>query len=381
MPLSVVLAGAAALILVFALVLRHYRRQLRALQLDQADAELRASAERRRRRGASGGSAAGAAPPPPIRSLDDAIDELRAHFAEYRVLEAGELLERLREAIADKGGSRATAASRRLDALLAPDGELGALPSRDRECRAALAAFNDDEGWRPVSSPGGTRMARRDTPGMLEVRIETVMANLTPLDAICVLREGGLYDAWFPLVTASSTMQSVAPAEVFLHLDFANPPFGFMDMVLNGWGCDNLREGYFLICVRSVRQRDAPALRFPPKPQERNLRVAIAARIQATINILVDPTAAGSTRCAFQIIQPIPPFVPMWIVEYALTSCMANIFKGMAKVTQAIADGSHASKHVQLFRSAEYRGIRSWFSERLDRYLSELAESKHLAQQ
>ena len=76
-----------------------------------------------------------------------------------------------------------------------------------------------------------------------------------------------------------------------------------------------------------------------------------------------------------QIIQPIPPFVPAFLVEYALTSCMANIFRGIAKVTRPLAQGSRASRHAQLFRSSEYRDIRRWFSARLDPYIAGLGGS------
>ena len=103
----------------------------------------------------------------PITSFTDAIAELRAHYEEYRYIEAGALLDRLRMSLKAAGASTAAAeAGQQLQALLAS----GQLEARAAECHEALAALRDDEGWSAISSGESYEMARRDRPGVLEVR-------------------------------------------------------------------------------------------------------------------------------------------------------------------------------------------------------------------
>ena len=176
--------------------------------------------------------------------------------------------------------------------------------------------------------------------------------------------------------------------------------------------CDNLADGYFLLCVRSVRPHDVPDVaNFPPHPRKvaGNKGKPLAVRILATIDILLEPisdsqvhpipshpipshptpshptrshpipsdpipSSASQVRFCFQITQPLPPNTPRWIVNFILQRGMADIFNRMKQTASGMRAG-HKSAHHDRVTSKAYASTRAFFDERISKYLRSLQQS------
>lgn len=80
---------------------------------------------------------------------------------------------------------------------------------------------------------------------------------------------------------------------------------------MRGWGCDCLKDGFLLMIVRPVTQADVPEdVIIPPMAQHR--RLFPSQRVQAEINILVEPLSKSTVRFAYSLTIPLAPKVPLW---------------------------------------------------------------------
>ena len=131
----------------------------------------------------------------------------------------------------------------------------------------------------------------------------------------------------FPFITAGRLLVERHPAEVVSHLEI-NQFFGMLDLVVEGFACDHLGEGYQLLCIRSVRARDVPDVApFPPHPSVAYKHKPLSTRIALTISMMFEPISPTSVRFCYQITQPIPDSTPRWLVSFILENGMAKIFK------------------------------------------------------
>ena len=143
------------------------------------------------------------------------------------------------------------------------------------------------------------------------------------------------------------------------------------DLLLHGWGVDELRNGFFLMCVRPARQSELPLVELPLHPSKTHRTVLFPpARAVAVIDILVEPLSENSVRFAFQLSQKIPQFLPRWAVQTILHQGMANIFAAMQKVALAMATNPK-SDHAQLASSPEYRPTAEWLRGKFERFLQQ----------
>ena len=74
-------------------------------------------------------------------------------------------------------------------------------------------------------------------------------------------------------------------------------------------------------------------------------------------------------RFAFQIKQKIPPFVPMWALDFVVQNGMAKIFSRMAEVASQMARDDPACPHVAHVQAEGYRPVASWLRSRVEGYL------------
>lgn len=144
-----------------------------------------------------------------------------------------------------------------------------------------------------------------------------------------------------------------------------------LDLLLHGWGVDELRNGFFLMCVRPARQSELPLVELPLHPSKTHRTVLFPpARAVAVIDILVEPLSENSVRFAFQLSQKIPQFLPRWAVQTILHQGMANIFAAMQKAALAMATNPK-SDHAQLASSPEYRPTAEWLRGKFERFLQQ----------
>ena len=174
------------------------------------------------------------------------------------------------------------------------------------------------------------------------------------------------------MITKGKVIGDIHPAEVVIHL-IVETFFIFADLVLWGFGCDNLDEnGCFMLCVRTVKQADVPNVSIPPHPRDmpdRPTKIFPPARALATIDILFEPLTATSVRFAFQIKQKIPPFVPTWALDFVVQNGMAKIFSRMRDVAVQMAREDPACDHVAHINAPSYRPVASYLRGKVDTYL------------
>jgi len=315
---------------------------------------------------------------PELKSAVDlrcAIDSLKTLYDEYKYIVLGELLDAIRADITScKHGNQATVdAKEKLEALLLSDA-LPQIEARIRTCKDALAALSDTEGWELVNNKKEMRMFQRWREGNeLQVKIEAVLGPDPPVrtaDTIIVWREAQLYGRWFPMISSGFKIKEFSHCEVVIHL-IAALNFMHCDLLLHGWGVDELRNGFFLMCVRPARQSELPLVELPLHPSKTHRTVLFPpARAIAVIDILVEPLSENSVRFAFQLSQKIPQFLPRWAVQTILHQGMANIFASMQKAALAMATNPK-SDHAQLASSPEYRPTAEWLRSKFERFLQQ----------
>ena len=292
-----------------------------------------------------------------------------------KYLEADELLEQLREACASgKFGAAATAdAKKALDALL--QGPLALLEKRIGTCKDALSALNDDQGWEQVSKKKEMRMFQRWREGNeLQVKIEAVLGPDPPVktaDTLIVWREAQLYGEWFPMISSGTKIHEFSHCELVLQL-VADLNFMHCDLLLHGWGVDNLRDGYFLMCVRPARQAELPDIPLPPHPSKAKTAYKLfpPTRAIAVIDVLVEPLSDSSVRFAFQLSQKIPTWLPRWAVQSIIHQGMANIFTEMNKAAAGMASNPKSS-HAKVATAPEYQPTANWLRGKFDKFLQQ----------
>ena len=198
--------------------------------------------------------------PPDVSDPVAAVEKLRALNADFKYLEAGELLDALQLALSGDGhGSSATwsigaqwskdEARQQLNELL----NSSSLEERISTARAAVKDLNNDQGFDLIQEDPTMKVLQRLTPDrVLTVKIEAVLEGVSPAQCIMIWREAALYPEWFPFVTGGKTLGDIHPGDTIVHI-LVETFFMSVDMVLWGWACDNLSEGELLMCVRPVR--------------------------------------------------------------------------------------------------------------------------------
>ena len=351
-------------VLIYCLLCRQSKplsiRHTSATALDTADAQ------RKLRRAKRGGGAAR----PAIGSLTGAVDDLKQLRDEYRFLVAGDLLDELRAAIKTSkmgggwGSWGAADAQKQLDALLA-DGEL---EQRIKTARGAVRDLSSSDGFELVQEDDKMKVSQRFTDDrMLTVKIEAVIDGVRPADCLMIWREAALYPCWFPFVTGGQTLAELSHGEVIIHI-LVETFFMSVDMVLWGWGCDNLAEsGEFLMCVRPVNSAAAmPAgARYPPPGGGSSSTLLGALRAKAVIDILVEPLSDNSVRFAFQMSDRIAAFVPMWAINYVVQNAMVNVFDRMRDVAARMAAKDTQCEHYAHVNTRAYAPTKQWIEKRL----------------
>lgn len=248
------------------------------------------------------------------------------------------------------------------------------LEKRVATCKEALSALNDAQGWEMVSQKKEMRMFQRWREGNeLQVKIEAVLGPSPPIktaDTLMIWREAQLYGKWFPMISAGHTLKECSHCEVIIQL-IADLNFMHCDLLLHGWGVDELRDGFFLMCVRPARQSELPDVELPPHPSKTHKgKLFPATRAIALIDVLVEPLSEDSVRFAFQLSQKIPTWLPRWAVQMILHQGMANIFTAMQKTALAMATEPD-SPHAKLARSPEYQPTANWLRGKFERFLKQ----------
>lgn len=310
--------------------------------------------------------------------LDTVIDHCVEAAANARYVEAGALLERLQatldhEPSSDERPPELAAAAARLAKLEAPGGALEHVRERSVTCKQVLHELNEDAGWNLASDREGTRVQYKRTAETLSVKIDAIVEGVRPADALYIWREASLYKHWFPLMTDSRMLHEASITDVTLHL-VADTIFAYSDLVLRGWGCDNLRDGYMLLCVRPVRSGQLPA--GVPAPELKKTRKMFPARrVPAVVDVLVEPLSATSVRFAYAASLPIEPLVPHWAINMILQQGMAQIFLRMKDMAKKMAAGDKGSLHLQRMSEPEHAHVAAWIRERVDPYVHALEET------
>lgn len=303
--------------------------------------------------------------------MREELDRLVALTAERRYIEAGELLGRVRAALAASAPGRAASThAARLDALLGAGGALEALPARHAASLAAAAGLQQDAGWTLYADRDGQRTQYRREGGTFAVRIEANVEGVRPADTLYIWREAGLYSAWFPLISRSAVLHAYHPSEVALHL-VIDKALLYADLALHGWACDDLRRGgRVLICVRPLDAADLPAgVAMPALPSGR--RAFPAQRVPASVDILVEPRGERSVRFAYCISYPLHPSVPTWAVNLLLGQGMATIFANMRLEAERMAAGdASASRHLARMKEPDGAAVARWLAERIDPHVA-----------
>ena len=313
--------------------------------------------------------------PPDVSDPVAAVEKLRALNADFKYLEAGELLDALQLALSGDGhGSSATwsigaqwskdEARQQLNELL----NSSSLEERISTARAAVKDLNNDQGFDLIQEDPTMKVLQRLTPDrVLTVKIEAVLEGVSPAQCIMIWREAALYPEWFPFVTGGKTLGDIHPGDTIVHI-LVETFFMSVDMVLWGWACDNLSEGELLMCVRPVRSstKRPPGVPYPPPGGgARRQTVFGALRAHAVIDILVEPLGDRSVRFAFQMSDQLPSFMPSWAINYVVQNAMVDIFRKMSEVATQMAKGDPASKHLQHINRPAYAPTREWIEERL----------------
>ncbi|KAJ1616890.1 hypothetical protein T492DRAFT_850493 [Pavlovales sp. CCMP2436] len=142
---------------------------------------------------------------------------------------------------------------------------------------------------------------------------------------------------------------------------------------MNGWGCDCLsKDGYILLVVRPITQADVPA--GVTVPERKKLRRLLpSARVEAVIDVLVEPLSASSVRFAYSLTIPLASTVPAWAVNFILSEACANIFSNMREQAKKMAAQSPDSAHLKQAQTAEGRVLTAWLDARIDPYVAVLS--------
>eukprot|EP00967_Tisochrysis_lutea_P029468 scaffold34470_cov40-Tisochrysis_lutea.AAC.2 len=257
------------------------------------------------------------------------------------------------------------------------------LEKRGRICEEALdTLIGSSEGWDVTVSDEGTKVSSRVRPmpgpnNMIDTKVEAVLDGIQCEHTLMVFREGDLYPSWFPFVSHGSIVYGASATEVIAHLLFEVNLYGCMDLCLQGFGCDNLRDGNFLLCVRHCSQQDVLPLtgreiELPPKPNATGKLFKLG-RIKAIIDIMVEPLSPTSVRFSYSCSQPAPKIAPAWIISWVLKSGMGSIFGRMKAVCRAMASGDPASRKrypiVDRLSTPEYKYVVDDLSGRVEGYL------------
>lgn len=302
--------------------------------------------------------------------LDAAVAALGALASDYRYLEAGELLVGIDRRLGQKAGGRgekaAAAKLRELDCA-------ETVRQRASACRDALRGLRDrsEAGWTVVSAgAGGARVMRREALGLLTMRMEATLEDVRPADVVHLWRTASLYQHWFPLAARGSTVADLHAAEKVVHLELRHL-FGLADIVASCWCCDNLREGQLLLCMRSVRQADLPAIHLPPHPRRAYPGKALAVRVPVCIDILIEPIAASALRFSLQLRQEVPAGTPGWLTKWLCARGMTHLLQQMGRVARAMSAGDASSEHLAHARGREYAPTAAWYNARIGACLRE----------
>jgi hypothetical protein len=101
-------------------------------------------------------------------------------------------------------------------------------------------------------------------------------------------------------------------------------------------------------------------------------RLLPSARLEAVIDILVEPLSASSVRFAYSLTVPLAPTVPGWVVNFILSEACANIFSSMREQARKMAANDPDSAHLRQARTAEGRVLTAWLDARIDPYVAVL---------
>jgi hypothetical protein len=312
--------------------------------------------------------------PLPVARLDASIDTLEQMAIDFKWQDASRLLERVEAAIESAGSahaSEATAARARLARLLAPPaGSLHRVRARSNEVTTVLSDLNSDGGWTLSTDRDGTRVQYRRTHGHLAVKIDALVDGVRPADALYIWRETSLYAHWFPLLTGARELCELSPAETVVHTVMDNF-VAYNDLVMRGYGCDSLRDGFILMVVRPLDSADLPPGVVVP-PMARIRRMMPSVRVPAKIDVLVEPLSASSVRFAYALSVPLAPSTPTWVVTMILQHGMAQIFTKMREQAMLMATGDPNSRHLERLRTPEGARTMAWLTQRIDPYVAVL---------
>jgi hypothetical protein len=305
-------------------------------------------------------------------SLSANVDRLQALYAEYRYLDAGAVLDELREALKGQRGSRDAAnAEQKLVAALAD----GSIEKRVALCRTALENLTNDDGWKFAKEDAVMRMHSRfrEEDRTLSVKIDAVLEGVRPSDTLMIWREAALYPNWFPLMTSGRQLKSMHYLEILVHM-MIETWFMTADLVLHGWACDALdSRGFQLFCVRPAFQRDFPNVELPLHPsKDPNIKSKLfpSTRVLPIIDILFEPISDKSVRFAYVMTQPLPPIMPSWAIDFVLQKGMSKIFAGMLRVAKRMGNDDPSDDHVRYTRSEGYADVKGYVCNLVDGYLA-----------
>lgn len=212
---------------------------------------------------------------------------------------------------------------------------------------------------------------------LIDIKVEAVLDGIQCAHTLMCFREGDLYPSWFPFCSGGSFVLAPSATEVILHLVFEVNFYGMTDLCIEGFGCDGLRDGYFLLCVRHCGEEDAHALAgrevaLPPKPNNKGKLFKLG-RVKAIIDIMVEPLSPTSVRFSYSCTQPTPKMAPSWIISLVMRAGMGDLFSRMKRVCAHMGQGD-TSKYpiVRRLASPSYQHVVKDLTGRVDGYLARM---------
>ena len=185
-----------------------------------------------------------------VEELPDAMEAVREHLRDERLLEAGELFARVRRTQRETGA--------KVDTTCLPQLSAATLEYRHSVCLEALRELNSADGWRELKTgPDAARCFVQQGDGMLWAKTEAEMPIAAHL-VVSVLRESQLYSRWYPRCVESTTLATTGRIDRLFRIAQALkvPLFGAIsyDIILEAFGANVLSRGFFLACGRSAVQ-------------------------------------------------------------------------------------------------------------------------------
>lgn len=221
------------------------------------------------------------------------------------------------------------------------------IATEKKEVRALMRELRNEDGWTLVGEHEGGNVqvfyrGEKSTP-VHSIKMQGVVDS-PALNLMAIMNEHALYDSWIPLLKEVRLVKQISRYRKVMYLSAHLPwPISSRDVLLYGYGVDNLEEDRAVIMIRSAGEGDIEPHLIPP------VKSHVRADVQFT-GVMIQPISENQTRLVMMTnVDPKLAYMPYTLLNWATKVLSYQMWSTMAKHAQEI----EGSKYEELIAENE----------------------------